>query len=158
MGADIDKNAVGKCGSLGLDVVRCDIFSLPLRDSSCDGLLFSHVIEHIPSDCIHKLLIEIRRVSNNRVVVVTPTEHSKFWTKGHVVAYTKNKLANILSQEGYNVSKVCYDKCFMLGLKDSGFLLKFFNHMPFIWLKMNIIAVANTGGKQYSSNDLTVIN
>ena len=144
VGVDINKVSLDHCKVKALDVIRCDIFSLPLKENSFDGLFFSHVIEHIPTEMIHELFKEVHRILKSNLVIVTPTEHSKFWTEGHVVAYSKNKLEKLLQQEGYNVSRVCYDKCLVLGIKDRELMRKFFNKLPTLWLKMNIIAVANT--------------
>ena len=37
---------------------------------------------------------------------------------------------------------VFYDKCFMLGLPDHELFVTIFNVLPFIWLRMNIVAVS----------------
>lgn len=147
IGIDINTGSLSACKNAGLAVVRCDLFALPLKSGAFDGVFFSHVIEHISADQIHKLISEVNRVLNGKLVVVTPTEHSKFWTEGHVVAYSKNSLEQLLQKEGYIVSKVIYDKCFMLGVNDRKIWLNFFNKLPLLWLKMNIIAAASTPAK-----------
>jgi len=143
IGVDLDKTALNYCRANGFDVIRCDAFHLPFRDHSIDGIFFSHVIEHIPCTDALVALTEFRRVLKNKLIVVTPTEHQGFWSeKGHITAYTKNKLKHTLCQAGYRVLKVFYDKCFMFGINDSEFYVKIFNLLPNIWLKMNIVAIA----------------
>ncbi len=143
IGVDMNRAALCECKTAGSDVVRCNIFALPFKDEIFDGIFFSHVIEHIPVQFVQNLFVEINRVLNGKLMIVTPTEHSKFWTEGHVIAYSKTSLSIVLNQNGYNVSEICYDKCLLLGIKDHKFLLAFFNMLPFLWLKMNIIAIAN---------------
>jgi len=143
LGADLDKYPLVTLKNIGFDVVQCDVLHLPFRDNSIDGAFFSHVIEHVPFLNAIAVLREIKRVIRNRLVVVTPTEHRGFWTPGHVTSYDKYKLVHVLKEAGFYVNKCFYDKCFMLKLPDLELLATLFNMLPFIWLKMNIVAVAD---------------
>jgi ubiquinone/menaquinone biosynthesis C-methylase UbiE len=128
--------------SIGFDVVQCDVLHLPFKDNSIDGAFFSHVIEHIRFSNAVAVLREIKRVVKNKLVVVTPTEHRDFWSPGHITSYDKRKLLIVLKKAGFYVSKCFYDKCFMLGLPDHELFVTIFNVLPFIWLRMNIVAVS----------------
>jgi len=88
------------------------------------------------------VLKEIKRVIRRKLIVITPSLHQDFWTPGHVTAYSKDKLVHVLKRAGFYINRCFYDKCFILKLPESNILVKIFNVMPFIWLRMNIMAVA----------------
>ena len=86
-----------------------DAMALPLADASVDGLIFNHVLEHIPSAT--PAIIEARRVlkENGWVYVETPNERSarthtgpNFWDDpSHVRPYSTLALKALLSSEGF---------------------------------------------------------
>lgn len=82
-------------------LVLADASHLPFKDSSMDGVFFSHVIEHLENP--FPIFGEIRRVlkKGGVLVVITPTEHKYFYTPGHVRAYIKKTLSEILLKAGF---------------------------------------------------------
>jgi ubiquinone/menaquinone biosynthesis C-methylase UbiE len=153
VGIDLNRSLLIALHAFGFDVVQCDVSHLPFRENSVDGAFFSHVIEHVPFSIAIAVLREIKRIIRNKLVVVTPTKHRDFWSPGHVTSYDKQKLTHVLKKAGFYVSKCFYDKGFVLRLPDREFLVVIFNALPFVWLRMNIVAVARKlGGFRYAEN------
>jgi len=75
IGIDLNRSLLTALRHIGFDVVQCDVSHLPFRDESVDGIFFSHVIEHIPCSKTITVLREFNRITKNKLVVVTPTEH-----------------------------------------------------------------------------------
>ena len=142
VGIDLDIHTLIALRTFSFDMVQCDVMHLPFRDNSFDGAFFSHVIEHIPFSNTMTALKEIKRVTKRKLIVITPTQHRGFWIPGHVTLYDKQKLVHVLEKAGFHVNKCFYDKCFILKLPEQKLLVTIFNMLPFIWLRMNIIAVA----------------
>jgi len=107
-----------------------------------DGVFFSHVIEHLENP--FPILEEIRRVlkKGGVLVVITPTEHKYFYAPGHVRAYTKKTLSEILLKAGFLNVYTVYGSSFLLSIKDSEFLKGIINMMPIRWFKEILIAKA----------------
>ena len=147
VGVDVDPGQLShavnysKGYSKGL-LVLADASYLPFKDSSVDGVFFSHVIEHLENP--FPILEEIRRVlkKGGVLVVITPTEHKHFYTPGHVRAYTKKTLSETLLKAGFLNVYTVYGSSFLLGIKDSEFLKGIISMMPIRWFKEILIAKA----------------
>ncbi|MEM2045596.1 MAG: class I SAM-dependent methyltransferase [Candidatus Bathyarchaeia archaeon] len=139
IGVDVDRGQLFRTVNCGKGLlVLADASYLPFKDSSVDGVFFSHVIEHLENP--FPILEEIRRVlkKGGVLVVITPTEHKHFYTPGHVRAYTKKTLLKAGFLNVYTV----YGSSFLLGIKDSEFLKGIISMMPIRWFKEILIAKA----------------
>ncbi|MEM3503638.1 MAG: class I SAM-dependent methyltransferase [Nitrososphaeria archaeon] len=143
VGVDVDRRQLSHALNCARGfLVLADASYLPFKDSSVDGVFFSHVIEHLQNP--FPILEEIRRVLKNGgvLIVITPTEHKHFYTTGHVRAYTKETLSGTLLGVGFLNIITVYGHSFLLNIKDSEFLRKIINMMPIIWFKEILIAKA----------------
>lgn len=74
--------------------INCSITNLPIRDNVGDVTCY-HTIEHVLN--VNDSIIEMRRVSNNKVIIVVPNNpvnneygrHLYSWSKSSLKAYLK---------------------------------------------------------------------
>lgn len=81
-------------------VLKKNIVKSGLKANHFDGVLFSHVIEHLQIPEVKKAVAEIRRVlkPGGQVLVVTPINSCIFWDDPtHVRPYTKWALRTLFS-------------------------------------------------------------
>lgn len=72
VGIDLSEAYCGRVTSSGLVAVVGDGTGLPMADASCDVVLCSEVIEHVPAVLARRCIDEITRVARRAVVVTTP--------------------------------------------------------------------------------------
>ncbi len=73
LGVDINETNVNKFIKQGFNGMVADATNLPFEDGSFELVIFSHVIEHIPTeDMGHKALLECIRVSSKYVFLALP--------------------------------------------------------------------------------------
>jgi glycosyltransferase involved in cell wall biosynthesis len=100
----------------GVLTVRGSAFALPFRDASCDCVISSQVIEHIPQDNV--LFTEMWRVlePGGTLVIGTPDYATRAWRTieplygvfksggyrdDHVTHYTRSSLSELLERQGF---------------------------------------------------------
>lgn len=66
------------------DVIVAPAAPFPFDDGSCDRVLLSHVLEHVPWPAIPAFLAEVRRVLDGELLVVGPDVYRTIrrWRKG----------------------------------------------------------------------------
>jgi methionine biosynthesis protein MetW len=114
-GIDIIDSELAYCRKLGLEVKKCDIEknNIPYKDSSFDGIYFSHVIEHLQNP--YAAMNKIRRVmkTGGRIVVATPnfsTHYKHFYDDPtHKTPFTKQSLYRILNDNGFKNIRIMND-------------------------------------------------
>lgn len=80
--------------------------NLSFKNSWFDMVFCHAVLEHIPSNILHKVLQEIYRVLKNNgyfIISRTPNKYAltEFLTKGHNVKFSKSELFGLLNQNRY---------------------------------------------------------
>ncbi|HEX4210550.1 MAG TPA: glycosyltransferase [Candidatus Binataceae bacterium] len=100
----------------GVPIVRGSAFALPFRDASCDCVISSQVIEHVPEDRV--LFTEMWRVlePGGRLLIGTPDYATRAWRTiepiygllkpggyrdDHITHYTRASLSEILTRQGF---------------------------------------------------------
>lgn len=99
--ADLDRNAYH------LEVL-CDAHELPFKENCFSIVHASHILEHLENPV--KAILEMRRVTRNRVVIKVPNESYFKWKSsgsGHIFGWNKYTLYNLLSK--YFSSVVIHD-------------------------------------------------
>ena len=117
----------------GIHFVLCDITRdpLPFPDKSFDVVLFCEVLEHLRGDPL-KVIKEVRRVLKDKGVLILTTpnlaslrkrlllalgksphmlDFTKESYKTHFREYTVDELMNLLTNGGFNISKVYMSSC-----------------------------------------------
>lgn len=112
VGVELDPDLAADARARGLDVI-CDdaIQTLKTTDDRFDGVLCSHVIEHLNYETVIDLIENARRllVAGGRIVLVTPNPESLssrvgFWrTLDHVRPYYRDTLRGILQHYGFEI-------------------------------------------------------
>lgn len=112
VGVESDPALVGACRSKGLKVEQCDGLEF-LRDEAADwdGIIISHLIEHLPSSEVYRLLAAAadRLRSGGRLIVLTPNPNflpgvGAFWSDmTHVRPYPLAGLRSLFADVGLNV-------------------------------------------------------
>lgn len=74
VGVDSDLDQINRCRDTGFDVRHDDIFAFLEGKNKFDGIMISHVIEHLDGDAAEKLLKLSYRMLNpgGKVIIVTP--------------------------------------------------------------------------------------
>jgi SAM-dependent methyltransferase len=107
----------------GLPIVRGSAFALPFRDASCDCVISSQVIEHIPQDDV--LFTEMWRVlePGGTLLIGTPDYATRAWRTieplygvfkpggyrdDHVTRYTRGSLSELLERQGFVHEETAY--------------------------------------------------
>lgn len=78
VGVDSDLDQISRCREGGFDVTHEDIFAFLERDCKFDGIMISHVIEHLDGVAAEKLLDRSYKMLNpgGIIVVVTPNSEN----------------------------------------------------------------------------------
>lgn len=107
----------------GVPIVRGSIFALPFRDASCDCLISSQVIEHVPQ--ASALFTEMWRVlePGGTLLIGTPDYATRTWRTiepiygmlkpgayrdDHITHYTRASLSEILTRQGFVHEETTY--------------------------------------------------
>ena len=106
----------GKRG--GLNIINDDVLDaiLQLNDCEFDGVLFSHVMEHVESPIV--MLREIRRVlqPGGTLVLGLPTERNiyrdilgmDYFNGTHIYSFSVRNSVKLLNETGFKVEKVFF--------------------------------------------------
>ncbi|MFH1380028.1 MAG: glycosyltransferase [bacterium] len=122
-GLDIKLNKLRYVRRLNPKVLQGDIFHLPFKNNSLDGLVCSEVIEHIPQD--KRIFEEFNRVlkTGGILVIGTPDYAKRTWRfieffynlilpnaygSEHITQYTGDSLSRLLISEGYTILETEY--------------------------------------------------
>jgi len=129
-----------KARASGMNVVSGDLYQElnKLKNNSFEGVLFSHVMEHV--DCPICVLREINRILKLKgtLVLGLPTERNiyretmnmDYYAGTHIYAFTIKNAKKLLEETGFVVEKIIYHlpKCRSnFGYK----VLNFWNSIPF---------------------------
>ena len=119
IGIDTSPDVVRKGLSKGLHIEHSDALSyLKKKKNKYDGLMLSHIIEHLqPTDLINLLELANKRLNlNGRVIVITPNfkdievATSTFWLDiTHIRPYPLPLLKQLFEYSGFSVSSIGYD-------------------------------------------------
>ena len=107
----------------GVPIVRGSVFALPFRDASCDCLISSQVIEHLPQAGL--LFTEMWRVlePGGTLLIGTPDYATRAWRTiepiygllkpggyrdDHITHYTRASLSEILIRQGFVHEETAY--------------------------------------------------
>jgi len=91
--------------------VAASVLSLPFRENSFTSVLFTDVIEHLPSGSEAKALCEIRRclATRGQLILTTPNDialftacDAKFWVGGHR-HYKPEIIHRLLNETGFSI-------------------------------------------------------
>lgn len=100
-GTEIINQEIKKCREKGLNVIQANLDKkLPFEDNFFDGILMSHVIEHLEKP--YQTLKELKRIlkPNGRLVILTPnfaTDYKNFYNDPtHKKPFTKRGLFKLL--------------------------------------------------------------
>jgi Methionine biosynthesis protein MetW. len=120
IGIDLSPDVVRKGLAKGLHIEHGDALSyLKKKKNKYDGLMLSHIIEHLqPVDLINLLELANKRLNQNgRVIVVTPNfkdievATSTFWLDiTHIRPYPLPLLKQLFEYSGFSVSSMEYDQ------------------------------------------------
>lgn len=74
LGVDGDLDQINRCRDAGFDVTHEDIFTFLESDRKFDGIMISHVIEHLDGNAAEKLLTRSYEMLNpgGKVIIITP--------------------------------------------------------------------------------------
>lgn len=143
MGIDADGDYINFCKKRGYNVKIGDIYRIPYRKESYDGVFSQSVFEHLTDPL--KAIGEINRVlkPGGLVIISTPTPSSSFWDDPtHVRPHTPKSLRLMLEMGGFKNISVSYVLFYLLGLNIGwNWLYRFINMIP-IAMGSNIIAFA----------------
>jgi len=128
-------------------VTQAFSWDLPFEDNSFDGVLFSHVVEHIPvlpdNLLVKKTFREFHRVlkDGGELVVITPhisTMKQKFWDDPtHIRPYTMQSIRSLGDKTKFRVRVQVTSLRYLRGL-------------PFLFYKLNQLGLWYTLSKHLS--------
>jgi len=112
VGVDCDPDMINICQKADLDVWREDFFSFTASDATYDGIVASHVIEHLTCPDAEKLLCRSFDILNpgGKLIVVTPNPTNLgvitnvFWLDlTHVRPYPPELLIEMFIDVGFEI-------------------------------------------------------
>lgn len=123
IGIDIKMNKLRFVQKANPRLMQASAFALPIRGSSCDGVVCSQVIEHIPFD--KNVIPELSRIlkKGETLVLGTPDYGTKTWriieffyklilpnayADEHIAHYTRASLQSLLKKHGFDVIEYRY--------------------------------------------------
>jgi O-antigen chain-terminating methyltransferase len=111
-GVDSDPEAVGICRRAGYDIRQCDLFEFLEANGGFDGIIASHVIEHLDFPSAERLVgrcFEVLR-PEGIITLVTPNPENltaitkTFWLDPtHVRPYPLDLLVELLKSAGFEI-------------------------------------------------------
>jgi ubiquinone/menaquinone biosynthesis C-methylase UbiE len=114
VGTEIIDTEIEKSKEKGLNVIKANLNKkLPFEDASFDGIIMSHVIEHLENP--YKTLKELKRIlkDGGKLVIVTPnfaTDYKNFYNDfTHKNPFTKRGLFKILFDAEFKDIKIKND-------------------------------------------------
>ena len=109
-GMDINSHAIAFCKSLGFECYLAPVNQIPFPDESFDGVLLSHVLEHLEQSA--PVMEEIMRVLKPGgvfcVMVPGKAAYDMDDTGTHRIFYDKPLLEATLIKHGFQVIKMTY--------------------------------------------------
>lgn len=116
IGLDEDEKVISFCKERGFNVVKGSVLDIPFKDEEFDGVISSHVIEHLlPRDAI-KMLFESSRVlkKGGLLMLRTPVFDSNFYKQNidHIKPYPPECIKRLLRdypELNLRMVKVIYD-------------------------------------------------
>jgi SAM-dependent methyltransferase len=99
-GLDNNKESVDICKSKGLNVIKWNCLDLPFKNNSFDGILCSHLIEHLIPEDVFKLVKEINRVlkKGGIIIIKTPLPSFSFWNDPtHIRPFVPSSIFSIFN-------------------------------------------------------------
>ncbi len=118
VGVDGDVDLINRCREAGFEVYHDDIFSFLEADHKFDGIMISHVIEHMDGVAAEKLLNLSFKMLNpgGRVAIVTPNSENlevitnNFWLDvTHVRPYPLLLLIEMCIDSGFTIESAGED-------------------------------------------------
>jgi ubiquinone/menaquinone biosynthesis C-methylase UbiE len=108
IGVEINPYSVKHCKTKGLSVRKVDGSKLPFKKESFNGILCSHVFEHL--DKPEGYLREMRRVlkKKGKLVMIVPCKKGFAKDKTHKRFWKESNLKKILKKNKFIISKVFY--------------------------------------------------
>ncbi len=112
VGVDSDPEAVATCKTASLDVTQGDIFEFLGRSSGYDGIMASHVIEHMDIETAERLVdgCYAAMVSGGTLTIITPNPENltaitkTFWLDPtHIRPYPVELLVELLRDTGFEI-------------------------------------------------------
>ncbi len=109
----IDKNSycVEYCRKKGHKCFVGDIYKIPFKKNSFNGILISHVFEHLSNP--KRAIKEVKRVlkNNGKLLIIVPTEkdfskdktHVKFWNEENLVKFLRDNKFNVIRKTYYPI-------------------------------------------------------
>jgi len=116
IGIDIEKRKL-ELAEKHEAVVIGDVCHLPFKDSSFDGVLASHVLEHIPDDL--RAMKEIFRVLRGEGILIAEAPTPWWGAKAdptHLRSYVVESFSELANKAGFHVLQ-----CYLLGRGIPGF-------------------------------------
>ncbi|GAB4011105.1 mycofactocin oligosaccharide methyltransferase MftM [Nocardioides ultimimeridianus] len=106
--SDLTANTVGLLGRVAcrlgtaLDTIVCDASAVPRPDRSYDTVVALHLLEHLDPATGARVLAEMQRLAEHRVVVAVPFEDEPSPEFGHVRVFTLDVLAELGEESGWD--------------------------------------------------------
>ena len=140
---DISEGNIKMCKKKGLNVIQLDANKerLPFGDENFDGVLCSHILEHVENPI--RLLIEIKRVlSKDRIAIIgLPMEnswiriflHEDYYSNhpGNIFLFSVKGDKVLLNYAGFVQKALYFDPPECRG-RMVGILLDVFQHFPYV--------------------------
>ena len=94
-----------------IDFVQHDIFELPFKNAQFDTVISTHTLEHVLD--IPKAVRELRRICNQRLIIVVPRERESIWSFNphfHYFPYEHSFLKFLLPlQDQWHIQRIGRD-------------------------------------------------
>lgn len=149
-GIDVSSQAVDYCRKLNLSVSHQDGVSfLKQNQNSYDGIICSHLIEHIHYRDTNLFIECCYQALNNRgiILIITPNVHclggnTSFWNDpSHTKPFTVASLKKLLSDFEFKIIDIGYDKNTKIVIKKGCFSLP----IDIIRILLGIITYGHSG-------------
>ncbi|MHA1271255.1 MAG: class I SAM-dependent methyltransferase [Candidatus Helarchaeota archaeon] len=114
LGIDISPEKIKLCKEKGLNVELKSALELDYQKGDFDGVICSHIVEHLYPREFHKLIRDIYNIlpSTGIIVIITPNPKNPYimrdsfwndWT--HVRPYSVDAVADLLKKEQFTIIK-----------------------------------------------------
>lgn len=129
VGVDNDPDTIGICSRAGYDVRESDIFEFLEANSGFDGIMASHIIEHLDGHGASELLSHCYRclTPGGRLIVITPNPENidvisrTFWLDpNHIRPYPLMLLEEMFTDVGLRVASSGEDAATVDSIRAAG--------------------------------------